>query len=476
MMFFLPRALMKLGHDVRVLIPKYGKIDFSKYPLETVYESLDVPTGNETTPYLICNIKTHRLPNSPRAYFLENMEYYEKRANEYGYSDDPVRWGLLQRGVLDWLKENHQSLLRNNYGNHSFFPDIIHCNDWQTGLIPNFIKTIYKDDPDIKDLASVFTIHNLNFQGQFDPRFMNEMDRDDGHSEVPDIFSDRFTKLNSIRRAVIYSDLINTVSDKYSKEILTPKYGCGLDELLSEVRVKLFGIVNGIDYDDFNPQTDKLIDFNYDIKSIKQRVLNKKELQSEFNLPVDEKTPILAISWRLEAQKGIDLVIEIMEYVLKEYKVQLIVNGDGDPVYKTYMKELYEKYPEQVGLNLNANFTIPRHIFSGSDIILLPSSFEPCGMVQMEAMRYGCVPVARAVGGLADTVSDGRTGFTFKEFNSLSFYGALVRALETYKDNNKWQTIVQNCMKEDFSWTSSAEKYEELYFRVLDLKAQQQKF
>jgi starch synthase len=401
------------------------------------------------------------------------MEYYEKRANEYGYSDDPVRFGLLQRGVLAWLKENFQSKKRNPQ-NNVFCPDIIHCNDWQAGLISNYLKTIYKDDPDLSRLVTVFTIHNLVFQAQFDPRFVNELDRDDGRSEIPDLFSQRFTKLNSMRRAILYSDIINTVSNKYSKEILTREYGCGLDELLQEVRTRLFGIINGIDYDDFNPKTDKLVVNNYDANSCERRNQNKRELQSEFNLPVDETIPILSMSYRLEEQKGIGLVKEVLEYLLREYKVQVVVNGDGDPQYKTYMKELYEKYPEQVGLNLNANFTLPRHIFSGSDLILLPSKFEPCGMVQMEAMRYGCVPIARSVGGLADTIIDNMTGFTFKEFNSLAFFGTVVRALEAYKDKKRWMEIVKNCMKADFSWTNSAKKYEELYYRVLDLRLQQE--
>lgn len=473
-MSFLPLALSKLGHDVRVMIPRYGKIDQGKYPMEQVFEGLDVPTGNEATPYLICNVKTHQMPGRPRVYFLENMEYFEKRANEYGYGDDPVRWGLLQRGVLEWLKENKQEQRRNN-NSLAFIPDVIHCNDWQTGLIPNYLKTAYKDDPDLKNITTVFTIHNLNFQGMYDPRFVSELDRDDGRSRAPDIFSDRFAKLNSLRRAIMYSDLINTVSDKYSKEILTPQYGCGLDELLAEVRTRLYGILNGIDDDNFNPKTDTLLKFNYDLKSFNRRVLNKKELQNEFNLPVDEKIPVLSMSYRLEAQKGLDLVLEVMEYILNEYKVQLVVNGDGDPQYKTYMKGLYEKFPEQVGLNLNANFTLPRHIFAGADMILLPSKFEPCGMVQMEAMRYGCVPVARAVGGLADTVVDCSTGFTFKGFNSLAFFGTIVKALESFKDKKKWQGIVQNCMKQDFSWTNSAKRYEELYYKAIELKEREEK-
>ena len=282
-MFFLPHALMKIGHEVRVMIPRYGKINLLKYPMETIFEGLEVPTGNDTLPALICNVKTHRLNDSPRAYFLENMEYYEKRANEYGYSDDSARWGLMQKGVLVWLKENIQSN-RKNPSNKCFVPDIIHCNDWQTGLIPNYLKTVYKDDPDLSGLASVFTIHNLDFQSQFDPRFVNEMDKDDGHSEIPEIFSPRFPKLNSMRRAIIYSDVINTVSDKYSKEILTTQYGCGLEDLLAEVRTKLFGIINGIDYDDFNPKRDPLIKHNFDVSSLNDRINNKKELQSELHL------------------------------------------------------------------------------------------------------------------------------------------------------------------------------------------------
>ena len=425
-----------------------------------VAESLKVETGDPESEPLFCNVKLHQASGGPPTYFLENMEFYEQRANVYAYADDSIRWGLLQRGVLQFI---------NSCGD--WCPDIIHCNDWQCGLIPQLIKTEYLNTK-LSKLVTIYTIHNLIYQANFDHRFVSELDYDDGQSEVPGFYSERFCKLNSMRRGILYSDLISTVSENYSHEILTPEYGEGLDQLLQEVRTKLVGITNGLDYDEFDPKTDKNIDFNYDVRTIDKRWYNKLELQAEFQLEKNVDIPIVAISNNLNEQKGLDLLYPIMDYLLGEMKIQFVVNGDGETRYKSFFSELFNRYPKQVGLNLRRDPLLPRHIFAGADIILLPSKFEPCGIVQMEALRYGCIPVARATGGHVDTIKDGFSGFLFNKYDSMALFATIMRALEALRYPEVWKKIVKNAMNQDFSWDRVAEHYVKAYDRAVKLKRQ----
>ena len=465
---YLSKALINLGYDARVFMPKFGFINEGIYKTEMVVEGLGVPTGHMTKEpkILICNVKLNRLPNCAPTYFLENMEYYEKRANVYGYSDDCVRWALLSRGVLEFIKKS------------AWVPDIIHSNDWHTGLVSNYLKTVYADDPILKNIISIFTIHNLKFQGMFDHKNVRETDFDDGHSQISAFFHERLKKQNFMKRGLIYADVINTVSETYSKEILTPDYGEGLDKLLLELRGKLTGIINGIDYAEFNPQTDKLIPFNFTVSSINQREKNKDSLQKEFGLKVDNTIPILAYEGRLDSQKGLDLIFSIIWPVLKDFNVQFVQVGGGDAKYVGQLKKLKEDFPDKVGIHPYANFTLPRLVFAGADILLFPSKFEPCGIVQMEAMRYGAIPIARATGGLADTVKnyDANTGtgygFVFQDYDKWQFFGQVVRAIETYRHRNLWKKIQISAMKQDFSWNNSAKQYSVLYERALHLKGQ----
>jgi starch synthase len=265
-MFSLSRALRELGVDARIFMPKYGSIDEKKYPMEMVFKGLKVPTGEtqEGREFLICNVKKHTPPEpSAPVYFLENMEYYEKRSNVYGYSDDPIRFVLLCRGVLEFLCQS------------DWVPHVINCADWHTGSLPNFLKTFYKEHPILSKISTVFSIHNLSHQGVFDHRFVSELDFDDGKSPIAPFFSDKLPKQNFMRRGIIYSDVINTVSETYAREILTKEYGENLDDLLKEVRTKLFGILNGVDYETINPATDKFIPFNFSVVNLKPRIKNK---------------------------------------------------------------------------------------------------------------------------------------------------------------------------------------------------------
>lgn len=460
-------ALTKLGHDVRIFMPKFGSIDEEKYPMEKVITGLKVPTGapeGKGEPHLICNVKTHTPATGITTYFLENMEFYEKRANVYGYSDDSLRWALLSRGAIEFIKAGE------------FVPDIVHANDWQTGLLPNYLRSVYDKDKKLLDVCTLFTIHNLHYQGMFDHRNISELDYDDGRSEIASFFDDRLTKQNFLKRGVLFSDVVNTVSETYAREILTPAYGECLEKLLLEVRSKIFGITNGIDYDEFNPATDPNLANNYDVRNLADRYRNKIALQKEFGLKEDPAIPIISAEGRLDAQKGLDMTIEPLSKILSMYDVQFIALGGGDLAIADALRALKNQFPDKVGLHLMPNFALPRLIFAGSDIMLFPSRFEPCGLVQMEGMRYGAVAVARMVGGLADTVKnfdaakDTGYGFTFKDFDAWQFFGSLIRALEVYNNKEVWEKLVKRCMEQDFSWEASAARYVELYYKAIRLR------
>ena len=461
----LPASLRKLGVDARIFMPKYALIDEKKFPMEMIFEGLKVPAGDQKQAELICNVKKYA-PREPEApvYFLENMEYYEKRANVYGYSDDPTRFALLCRGALEFLQKS------------GWVPDIINATDWHTGFLPNYLETEYRDDQKLSNISTVFSIHNLYHQGVFDHKTIGELDFDDGKSEIAPLLSDRLAKQNFMKRGILYSDAVNTVSENYSKEILTKDYGEGLDSLLKEVRTKLFGILNGIDYKELNPRTDKNIFLNFSRHNLKNRIKNKTYLQKEFNLEVSPDIPMVGMVTRLSEQKGMDLLFPIMDVLLSDFNMQFIIVGEGDAKYRDFFAEAVKKYPKRVGFHSVSDFSLGRQIFASCDIFLMPSRFEPCGLTQMEAMRYGAIPVVRKTGGLADTVTDfdprnnQGSGFVFEKFDSMALFGAIIRAIENYKHKSSWSGLINGVMAQDFSWDASAEKYLALYRKTINKK------
>ena len=462
----LAKEMVSLGHDVRIFMPKYGLIDEEKYPLEMVVEGLKVRTGEEEgLKELICNVKTHINEWGVRTYFLENMEYYEKRANVYGYSDDPIRFALLARGSLEFLRH------------FEWKPQVIHSNDWQTGSLGNFLRTTYGKSQDLAGIASVFTIHNLFYQGMFDHRQVSELDFDDGRAPVASLFSERLKKQNFMKRGIIYSDVVNTVSETYSREILTPEYGEGLDKLLLEVRSKLFGITNGIDYEDFNPENDPLVPYSFNFHSPQNRVNNKLAIQKEFGLKQGEEHFLVGMVSRLTEQKGVEILLESLPRFLSAFDAQFIVIGGGEEKYVAAMRELQKKYPDKIGVHLMPNFTLPRLLFSGADCMVIPSRFEPAGLTQLESMRYGAIPIVRGTGGLADTVMDLDaeknlgTGFVFDEYSPWALFAQFVRAQENFHNKPTWQKLVRRAMAADFSWEVSAKKYADLYRRAIQIRA-----
>lgn len=474
-MYSLPKALSELGHDARLIIPKYLSIDEKFHDLiKMEQEGLKVPTGNETGPdVLICNVKIYNpsadpAPQSEKGvttYFLENQEYYEQRANVYGYADDTVRWAILCRGALEFIHLNEK-----------WVPDVIVSCDWQTGLIHNYLKSVYQADPVLSKIATVFSIHNLFFQAMYDHRFVSEMDYDDGHSAIPGFHNERLAKLNWMRRGIIYADMINTVSPNYAKEIMTREYGELLDELLRERKAIVSGILNGIDYKIWNPETDPYIARKFNADQIELRAENKKALQERFGLPVDKNALILTYVGRLSKQKGLDLLFPVAHILLEELPLQLIIVGEGESEIMGFFHDLETRFPGRVANHLKFDPILPHIVFAGADITIVPSRFEPCGLVPMEAMRMGTIPIVRNTGGLADSVEDYNpdkgvgNGFVFEKFDSSSLMIALIRAFENFKDKSKWKLLQKRAMAKDFSWINLAKKYSELFDRAIKSK------
>ena len=461
-MYSLPKSLKKLGHDARVLVPKYATINTEKYNLQMETPELKFESGDkDPNGLLVSNILRNDGDDGLTTYFLENMEYYEKRANVYGYSDDTVRWVLLSKGALEFIKRSEWK------------PDVLVASDWQTGFIPNLVHEDYKNDAILSAIPNIFSIHNLRFQGMFDPKFIAEMDFDAGQKKVPDFFDQSISKLNGMRRGIMYADVINTVSPNYAREILSNEFGEGLNDLLNERKSRLFGILNGIDTESLNPETDKDLVSNYSRKTIEKRVENKEALQKQFGLPVIRDVFVVGMVSRMDEQKGFDLITQMLGTLMENLKFQFIVVGDGNPAYRIYFEELKNKYPDRVGVHFSFDTRLPRMIFGGADAVLIPSRFEPSGLVQMEAMRYGCIPIVRKVGGLADSVEDfdpekeEGTGFVFEKYDSLSLAIAFVRAGELYRNKKEWFKLVKRAMAKDFSWEKSAKDYIKLFEMAL---------
>jgi len=454
--YSLSLSLKKLGQDARIMLPRYASIDPKKVKMKMELRGLKVPTDQPGDyPFLICNVKKSQEENKTviPTYFLENMEYYEKRANVYGYSDDHIRWILLCRGVLEFLKFSNWK------------PNIIVASDWQTGLIPNYLKTTYEKDPVLSKIGIIFAIHNLQYQGMCDFKFVQESERDSGKEPIPDFFNPRLAKLNWILRGVIYSDIVTTVSPTYSKEILTPEYSEGLDKIFNENRGKIFGILNGIDYEENNPEKSPHLPIKYDIKNLGKRKENKIFLQKKFGLPENGKNFLLTIISRLTDQKGIELLEQIIDSLFKNLPIQLICLGDGESRYKEMLKKASEKFPDKIRYLFEFDPHLPHLMFGGADALLMPSKFEPCGITQIQAMRYGCVPIVRKTGGLSDTVQDFNPlknegdGFVFVNYEPLDLLIAIARAYTCYNFTAQWKQLIKRVMKKDFSWKKSAKEY-----------------
>ena len=455
----LPKALRRLGHDARLTIPKHGTIDQAKFGLTPALRPFPVPAGSGD---LSASVLEGTAGDDLPAYLVANENYFG-RERIYGYDDDGERFVFFCRAVLEMLKRL------------GWQPDIIHCNDWHTGIIPNWLKTILKDDPFFASTATVFTIHNLAYQGLQEPGLL-EFAGVEEYGLIPHPRDEELSRVVVLMaRGILFADVINTVSERYAQEILTPEYGERLDPILAQRRNRLFGILNGIDYEFWNPATDPHIAANYDLASLDRRVENKLALQREARLPVGAETPLIGMVSRLADQKGFDILAEALGELMK-LDLQFVLLGTGERRYHHIFAQVAEEHPDKAAIFLRFDPALARRIYAGSDMFLMPSRFEPCGLGQMIAMRYGSVPIVRSTGGLADTVEDydpatGRgNGFIFEEYSAEALLGAVKRALDAYRREDAWRKLMERGMRADFSWAVSARKYVELYRKALEFK------
>jgi len=454
----LPKALKVLGHDIRVALPRYGFIDPRKFDLRQILTDVAVPMNGHPERAAVYE---GAISGPVPVYLVDNPKYYD-REGIYMYEDDAERFLFFCRAALEMLKRL------------DWIPDLLHCNDWHTALIPNWLKTVYRDDPFYQGMATVYTIHNLAYQGIFGRRVLEIAGIDKYQFLVPpDLSPDK--QLNMTGRGIFFADIVSTVSESYAAEILTPEYGRGFERLLGERRDRLYGVLNGIDYQVHNPETDPLIYRNYGLENIEDKLGNKTALQREAGLDEEPRVPLIGIISRLADQKGFDLIGQVIDGLINNLNFQLILLGTGRESYHDLFSDIRRRYPRRTAVYLTFNAALAQKIYAGSDMFLMPSRFEPCGLGQLLAFRYGSVPIVRETGGLKDTVVDfdpataTGNGFTFREYDALAMYTAIVRAVETYKYKERWLEIVRRGMSADFSWSRAARKYEDLYRRALAL-------
>ena len=446
----LPISLNALGADVRVVIPNYRDINKDIKSKLKFIDSFNVKVGWRTQ---YCGILEYEYQGIK--YYLLDNEYYFKRGGLYGYYDDGEKFAFFSRATLEFIKHI------------DWTPDIVHCNDWQTAMVPVLHKLEYIKEKRLKKIKTILSIHNLFFKGIFSPDVLPELF---GYDYEPFLNGsiEHNGAVSFLKGGINYSDKIITVSKTYAKEIKTSEYGEGLDGLLKYRESFLEGIVNGIDYKEYNPEKDKYIYKNYDIKNIENKKFNKKKLQKELNLPIDSEIPMIGLVSRLTHQKGCDLIIKILDDLLKD-NVQVVVLGTGDYIYEESFKRFSNKYPEKLSSNIKFSNELAHKIYASSDMFLMPSLFEPCGLGQLIALRYGSIPIVRETGGLKDTVipyneyTEDGNGFGFINYSQDELIKIIRYALSIFKDNNRWNLIIKNAMESDNSWEKSAKEYVRIY-------------
>jgi len=458
----LPRALAAAGHEVDVFLPRYRS---TRIPEEhTVVESITVPFDDR---YRFCSILAGAGYPGVRFYFVDYPPFFD-RDGLYGTSsgdfpDNAERFALFCRAVLEGTK-----ILG--------VPQIFHCHDWQSALLPVLLRTQYIEDPAFRNSGTVFTVHNIGYQGLFPPEILPLL-------TLPwDLFTitkmEFFGNVNFLKGALIYSDFLTTVSRKYAQEIQTTEFGFGLEGVLKDRAPNLAGILNGVDYEEWNPETDKRIAAHYSAEDLTGKKQCKQDLLSSFGIEsADLSLPVIGVVSRFAAQKGFDLIGQIIDRLALE-EVLLVILGSGDRLYEEMFMRLVRRVPDKVAVRIAYDNTLAHKIEAGADMFLMPSRYEPCGLSQIYSLKYGTVPIVRATGGLDDTVDpwDARTkkgtGFKFHEYTGDALLRAIHHALQVYKDQTSWERLMRNGMSKDFSWRVSAREYIRVYEKVRQQHAQ----
>ncbi len=457
----LPKALKRQGHELMVITPFYSKvINVQEHKLELIFENVNLRLNSKES--VKVNYWKGYLMESLPVYFVEYKRFFSKYKRIYGSSHENARFLVFSVAALKLI-----SLLK-------FSADIVHCHDWQTGLIPYYLKTDFRYSKTLKKAKTIFTIHNLIFQLGRNWWEVPSEKKDYGRGKIPHISDPQLEYINFSKRAILSADIINTVSEQYREEILTRHFGQDLQRILKNREDRLYGIINGIDYNSYNPEKDETLHANYTPFKWANRIKNKTYLQKKLKITVDKNIPIICNTSRVTYQKGFRLILDTIDSLLK-LDVQLVFMGDGSKEYIKELKKLQKKFPDKL-VWIPFDQKLETLFYAASDFFILPSNHEPCGINQLIAMRYGSVPIVREIGGLHDTVDDfnpatGKgTGFTFKEDDKMILYATVVRALENYHHKKMWQSLMKRVMRRSNSWEIPAKKYVELYKRALEKK------
>lgn len=446
----LPKELNALNVEARVVLPKHL---WTKEKFDDVLEPVcnyRVQVGHKEE---YAGIEKTVL-DGVTFYFIDNEYYFGYRNSLYGHYDDGERYGFYNNAVLRMLEEL------------DYFPDILHCNDWQSGLIPYLYKVKYSHNPKYQGIKTIMTIHNIAYQGRFSKELMPYLDVE----YSSDLEFDNV--INFLKAGIQTADFVTTVSENYANEILFDYFGYGMQHILRNKEDVLFGIVNGIDYTNFNPKVDPKIYQNYGLHNyLKGKAANKESLREYYSLERND-LPMIGMVSRLTEAKGFDLVMEVIEGLLANNELQFVLLGSGDSAIEDYFRGLRDRYPNNVGIYIGYSDEMARNIYAGVDMFLMPSRFEPCGLAQLISLKYGTVPIVRKTGGLRDTIEiynkyeNTGTGFGFENYDSGDMLFAINNALEVYEDKPNWKKIVRRGMQADFSWVESAKKYIELYKKL----------
>lgn len=464
----LPQDLNVDGNAVRIITPKYGPMNERQLKVYEIKRltNIEVEIGNKTT---LCNIKSSFIvtpKGKTQVFLIENDEYfgtespYTDPKTKKDYANNDERFIFFNKAVVQVL-----NLL-------GWKPDIIHCNDWQTGLIPAYLKTIYSKDPLLNSVKTVFTIHNIAFQGLFphESFLKTGLPHNIYHEEGLEYHK----QMSFLKAGIMFADKVTTVSEKYAEEISTThEYGMGFEGILKKRKKDLLGVLNGVDYSVWNPEKDRAIPFRFSSKELPLKRENKKSLCKHFKLEYAPEIPIIGIISRLTDQKGLDLIEKAMKHLIKE-NMFFILLGTGEKKYEKFFEGLRKKFPSKVGVHIGFDENLAHLIEAGSDIYLMPSRFEPCGLNQMYSLRYGTIPVVRKTGGLADTIIEYKNGkgngFVFEKYDAGEMLKAIKRALKLYTKREEWIQLTRDAMGYDYSWGVSARKYIELYKSLLKIK------
>jgi len=452
----LPRALAAAGHQISVFVPRYRQTKLKD--AETVVGSITVPFDDH---YRFCSVVTGGNQAGVHFYFVDYPPFFDRDAL-YGtsagdYPDNAERYALFCRAVLEASK-----ILG--------VPQIFHCHDWQSALIPVLLRTQYAEDPAFRDVGTVFTIHNMGYQGLFSPDILPLL-------SLPwDLFAiskmEFFGQINFLKGALVFSDFITTVSRKYSQEIQTAEFGFGLEGVLRDRAATVTGILNGVDYEEWSPEADKFSAAKYSAQDLSGKAKSKQDLLATFGVTnPDLKLPVIGIVSRFAAQKGFDLIAQIMDRLAREDMI-VVALGNGDKQYEEMFQRLHRQFPQKIAVKVAYDNAVAHKIEAGSDMFLMPSKYEPCGLNQIYSLKYGTVPIVRATGGLDDTIEpwDARTargtGFKFSDYNGEALLLTIKEALRAFRDQPSWRALMRNGMSKDFSWHASAKEYLRIYERV----------